>query len=138
MIHSSLHAHVLPRTHQHIPAWSHVDDRRLMWIGLWHPYLDWEAIRSSSKVDRQRSRDGEKQRGPATLVGVDLSARAQGGEDGESARDIRVSALGVLVFLRKCERGLSCEGGWYGMAYMEHAVEPREHLLGHLRHCAAC
>ena len=32
---------------------------------------------------------------------------------------------------------LSCEGVC-GMAYMEHAVEPREDLLGHLRHCAAC
>lgn len=24
------------------------------------------------------------------------------------------------------------------MAYMENAVEPREDLLGHLRHCVAC
>jgi hypothetical protein len=37
MVHSSFHAHVLPRPYQHVPSWCHIDNRRLLRICLGDP-----------------------------------------------------------------------------------------------------
>lgn len=82
VVHSSLDANMLPRTHQHIPAWGHINHRRLLRVGLGYPYLDGKAICRSSKVYRQRPGDCKKQCRTAIFVGVDFGSRTQGWEDG--------------------------------------------------------